>query len=254
MTTRFLSGLLIGFATLCMHPEPGGGGGGGGSDEIEVDLPGGVKLKMPKDQAQKVIAGRDSTKEELRKANEQLGSLTAEKRAADEKAAKAEQDKAATEAMKAGDIKKLEEIHTKALTAERAKVAERLRNKGLTAAIASNTNIAPTAVDDIVAQLKALTAYDFDSDSIIVLDAAGQPIKDTAGKHQSVDTFLEPWLAQRPHYLLDGTPPGSGAVKGGKPGAQPGKITQAEYDAAIKDPARCQVVAEQVRKREVVVV
>jgi hypothetical protein len=252
---RYL-GLFIGLALLPMIPagEGGGSGSGGAVDEIEVDLPGGVKLKLPKDQAQKVIAGRDTTKEELRKANERLGALDAEKRAAEDAKTAAEREKAALEAAKAGDMAKVKELHTAELTAERTKISGKLRDKGLQATIGGNTKIVPAAVADIVEQLRGRFAYDFESDSLIVLDAAGQPVKDTAGKTQSVDSFLEPWLAQRPHYLLDGTPPGSGAAKGGNLGKSPGKISQADYDAAAKDPARAQVVAAQVMKGELVVV
>lgn len=248
------SALFMALPLLCLAAAGEGGAGGGGGDEtMEVDLPGGVKAKLPKAEALKVIAGRDTAKEELRKANERLGALDAEKTAAEQKAAQAERDKAAAEAAKTGDMAKVKELHNAELVAERNKHATKLRDKALQSAIAGNAKIFPAAVADIVEQLRGRFAYDFDSDSILVCDAAGQPVKDNAGKTQNVDAFLEPWLAQRPHYLVDSTPSGSGAAKGGNPGKSPGKITTAEYNSAISDPARSQVVAGQIQRGELVV-
>lgn len=222
--------------------------------DIEVDLFGGVKIKLPEDEAKKVIAARDANKDELRKINEQLGALTQEKTAAEQKAAQAERDKAAAEAMKAGDITALKEIHTSELKAKEAKISGKLRDKALQALIGGNKLIVPGAVEDITEQLRARTAYNFDSDSLTVLDAAGQPLKDGSGNPLGADAFVGSWLEKRPHYLLDGTPPGSGAEGGGKPGNQPGKMTTAEYEASQRDPARAQAVAAKVAKREIVVV
>lgn len=214
-------------------------------ETIEVDIDG-LKLTLPKDQGEALIAKRQASKDELRKANERAGSFEAEKRTAEDKAAAAHREKEAAEALKAGDIKKLEEIHTSKLTAERAKLGAKLRDKGLAAIVAKAPKVVPTAVDDITEQLRGRTQYDFESDSLIVLDAAGQPQKDDSGKPMTLDSFIGSWLEKRPHYLLDSTPSGSGAQGGGKPPKGGSTITSSEYDAASKDPARAQTVAKQI--------
>lgn len=208
----------------------GGAGGGGAAATMEVDIDG-LKVTLPKDQAEQLIAKRQATKDEQRKLNERLGALEAEKRTAEEKAAAAQREKEAAEALKAGDIKKLEEIHTSKLSAERAKLGAKLRDKGLAAVVAKAPKVVPSAVDDITEQLRARTQYDFDSDSVIVLNAAGQPQTDDSGKPVTLDSFIGSWLEKRPHYLLDSTPSGSGAAGGGKPPAAGKVITSAQFEA-----------------------
>ncbi len=214
-------------------------------DTIEVDIDG-LKLTLPKDQGEALIAKRQATKDESRKLGERLGALEAEKRTAEEAAAAAKRERDAAEALKAGDIKKLEQLHTEKLTAERTRTATRLRDKGLAAVVAKTPKLAPTAIEDVVEQLKARTQYDFESDSVIVLDAAGQPQKDDSGKPMTLDSFMGSWLEKRPHYLLDSTPSGSGATSTGTPPKGGATITSREYDAAAKDPARAQAVAKQI--------
>lgn len=203
-------------------------------DTIDVDIDG-LKITLPKDQGEALIAKRQATKEEARKLGERLGALEAEKRTAEEAAAAAKRAQEAAEALKAGDIQRLEKIHTEKLTTERTRLSAKLRDKALAASVAKAPKLVPTAVDDVVDQLRARTAYDFDSDSVIVLDAAGQPQKDDSGKPVTLDSFLGSWLEKRPHFLLDSTPPGSGATGGGKPPVTAGgQINRADYDAAVK--------------------
>jgi hypothetical protein len=221
-------------------------------ETMEVDLEG-VKITLPKEQAQQVIARRQAAKDETRKTADRLSALEAERKAADERAAAAETAKQAAEALRTGDIKRLEELNTGKLREERERLSLKLRDKHLTAALASNPKVVPQAVADATSLLRGQTTYDFDSDALIVLDATGQPLKDTSGKPIQVDTWLSGWLDQRPHFLADRTPPASGG-KTGTPPAGAKTITSDEYTAATKDPARAQVIAQQIAAKQLVVV
>ncbi len=67
--------------------------------------------------------------------------------------------------------------------------------------------------------MRGRTAYDFDTDAVVVLGDDGKPMV-ADGKPVQADAWLAGWLEKRPHYLLDRTPAGSGGnAKGGKAGS-----------------------------------
>lgn len=217
--------------TLMAAAGDGGAGGGGADDSVEVDVPGGVKLKLPKDTAAKVIAGRDADKQARRELEIRVGAIEAEKNAADAARVKAETEKAALEHTKKGEFDKATELLTKTHRDREAKIAAQLRDKALRAAVATAKNVAPTAIDDICDQLRARSSYDFDADAVVVLDAAGQPLKDDSGKPVQVDAWLGSFLEKRPHFLLDGTPKGTGADGGPKKTPSAKVITEKQVEA-----------------------
>ncbi len=194
-----------------------GGGGGTGDELVEVDIAGGVKIKLPKADAEKAIAARDAAKTALREAQERAGKHEADRNAADAARLKAEEDRAAAEHAKKGEIDQLRTLLTKGATEREAKISSTLRDKALIAAVRGVDRIVPGAVEDIVDQLRGRSRYDIDSDAVVVLDSAGQPLKDTSGKPVAVDAYIGEWLGKRPHYLLDGTPQGTGGEGGKKP-------------------------------------
>jgi hypothetical protein len=193
-----------------------GGGGGGAPETMDVDVPGVGKLTLPKEQATKMIAARDAEKAERRVLSERMGAIEAEKAAAETARAKAENDRQAAEHAKKGELDKATELLTKGHREREAKIAGQLRDKALDAAVRAVARVVPAAVPDICDQLRARSRYDFDADAVVVLDAAGQPLKDEAGKPVPVDTWLGSWIEKRPHYLLDGTAAGTGAEGGSK--------------------------------------
>lgn len=207
------------------------GGGGGGGETMDVDVPGVGKVTLPKDQATKLIAARDSEKASRRDLELRLGAIEAEKSAAEAARVKAENDRQAADHAKKGEMDKAAELLTKGHREREAKIAANLRDKALKAALATRPNVAPTAIDDIADQLRARSAYDVDADAVVVLDAAGQPLKDESGKPVPVDTWLDGWLEKRPHYRLDGTPKGSGAAGGTKGAAGTSTISASSLDA-----------------------
>ncbi len=176
-------------------------------------------MTLPKDQATKLIAARDSEKASRRELETRVGAIEAEKAAADAARVKAETEKAALEHAKKGELDKATELLTKSHREREAKIAAQLRDKALKAAVAALPKVVPAAIDDICDQLRARSRYDFDADAVVVTDAAGQPLMDSeSGKPAQVDTWLAAWIAKRPHYLLDGSPAGTGAGGGGGKG------------------------------------
>ncbi len=215
--------------------------GGGAADEVEVDLPGG-KIKLPKAAAELVIRGRDALKEENRKMAERLGAVDAERKNAEEMKRKAEEDKAMSEAAKAGEIEKVKQIATQQV----GRLADRYRDRALEGAIAKLPGILPQAVTDIAAQLRAGCRFDVESDTLIVIDAAGRPVTGADGKPMGVDAHINSYLEARPWFRAANATPGSGAQGAAANKGPIPTITQAEYDAAMKDQNRSQPIAKQI--------
>ncbi len=175
----------------------------------EVDLHG-VKVTLPVADADKLIAARDADKVKGRELLEKLGKLDADAAAAIAKANKAEEDKIAAEHMKKGEIDQARNTLTKEFRDREAKLSAKARDKHIAAIVSANDNVVKTAIDDIVDSLKSRTRYDLDTESVIVLDEAGQPLKDATGKPIEADAFFGTWLEKRPHYLLNKLPKGAG--------------------------------------------
>ncbi len=180
-------------------------------DTIKVDIHG-VQVSLPKAEAEKLIAARDTDKVKLRELNEKLGKLDADAAAANAKANKAEEDRIATEHAKKGELDQARAILTKEHREREAKLSAKARDKHLAALVAGNDAVIKTAIPDIVDALRGRTVYNFDTESVTVLDEAGQPLKDSAGKPMEVDAFLGTWLEKRTHYLLDKNPKGPGGA------------------------------------------
>ncbi len=198
-------------------------------DTIEVDIHG-VKVTLPRSDAEKIISGRDADKGKVREYNEKLGKLEADAAAAIAKAAKAEEDKAAAEHMKKGELDQARALLTKEYKDREAKLSSKARDKHLAALVASNDKIIKSAIPDIVEAMRGRTQYNFDTETVVVLDVAGQPQKDGDGNPMSVDSFISGWLEKRPHYLLDKLPTGTGG-QGDKKQTSGKVITQSVFDS-----------------------
>ncbi len=180
------------------------------TETIEVDVYG-IKVPLPKEQADKVIAQRDAEKVSRRELAEKVGKSEADKAAAESAKLKAEEDKTILELASKKETEQIRALAAKDITEKMGRVSIKLRDKHLAATLATNKSLVSTAIPDVVEALKTRIAYDLESDAIVVLDAAGQPAKDDAGKPVQVDAWISEWIGKRPHYLLDKTPAGSGA-------------------------------------------
>ncbi len=180
-------------------------------ETIEVDVHG-IKIPLPKDQAEKLILARDADKASRRELADNLGKLTADKTAAEQARAKAEEDKQILEHAGKKEVEQIRALASKESADRMAKISAKLRDKHLAASLAAHHGIVSAAIPDIHDQLKNRLQYDAESDAVVVLDGAGQPQKDEAGKPVQVDTWIGDWLAKRPHYLLDKTAQGNGGT------------------------------------------
>lgn len=193
-------------------------------ETIEVDIAG-TKVSLPKDVGEKVINWRDQEKAAKRELSEKAGKLEADLQAKEAARVKAEEDKLALEAAKKGEIDQVRALMSRQEREKLDKLGQKYLAKHLLAAVAARKDVADTATDDIVDQLKQRSKYDFDSDSVVIVRPDGSPDVDESGKPVQVDAWLGKWLEKKPHFLRDRTPVGSGA-QGGK--AATGKTITAE--------------------------
>ncbi len=180
-------------------------------ETVEVDVHG-IKIPLPKAQAEKLILARDADKASRRELADNLGKLTADKTAAEAARAKAEEDKQILEHAGKKEIEQIRALASKDYADRMAKVSAKLRDKHIAAKLAAHHGIVTSAIPDIQDQIKHHLQYDAESDAVVVLDGAGQPLKDEAGKPQQADAWMDSWLAKRPHYLLDKTAQGNGGT------------------------------------------
>lgn len=179
-------------------------------DLVQVDLPGGVSVKLPKADADKVIAGRQATKAEQATLNQRLGALEAEKNAEREARTKAETDAAHAAAIKSGEIDKAREIAAKSSNDKLAKLSTRYRDSALESLVRKVDGVVPDAVGDIVAQLKQSCSFNLDADTLEVTDATGKAAIGDDGKAISADAHIAKFLQTRPYFRLASAAPGSG--------------------------------------------
>jgi len=238
MPIRFLLGLPM----LMAAAGDGGGSGGGGAagEALEVDIDG-LKVSLPKAQAEQLIAKRQAAKEERRQLDIRLGALEAEKRAAEEKAERERQDAERAKLTSKGEYDKALELEKKTHAEKIGKLADKYRDAELRRQILANPKVAevkdPAARDELVAlfisQLKPGCRFNVDAERLEASTDGGVPPVDKDGKALSA----EAWIAQR----LDASPllrpaasPGSGAAGGGNPPAGLKVITRKQYEASVR--------------------
>lgn len=195
-------------------------------ETMEVDMPEVGKVIVAKEIGEKLIKSRDSLKEAHRKAGERLGALETEKRAADAAIAKAADDKALADAVKAGEIDAVKKLHEGKVD----KIANKYRGKALEAAVAGNESVVAEARSDIAAALAASCRYDFETDALQVLGADGKPRVDKDGKALGVDALIAEFVESRPYLRKASGTAGSGASGSGSSSKAP-KMSLESYKA-----------------------
>ena len=187
-------------------------------EQIEVDLGGGVKAMLSKEDGQKFIANRDL---KVKAFNEKEAQLQAKSDAEASAAAKAKQDqeeRIAMEAAKNGELDLLKNHHA----AEKAKLAQDNLSLSLQSALASRQDLVASAVPDVSAML----AMSGD----IVRENGKTLHKAADGTTQSIDAYLDSWLEARPHYKTSTMPPKQSGDGDKKIPVDVDTITRAEYD------------------------
>lgn len=207
--------------------------------DVEVELQGGVKVKLPEEQAAAYAEARKKDKAEREELAKVAGAAKAEKEQEAQRRAQIEAEKAAIEAAKNGEIEKAKELLTKQTNEKVGKLAERYRDTHLRSQVASlpgllklpDAGAQKALVDDVVAQLRGGCRFDMDSDTLQVIGQDGRPALAADGKPLQVDAWIGSFLEARPYLRQPTTAPGSGAAGsgGGKGGAA--SITKAALDA-----------------------
>lgn len=212
-----------------MMAEPGEGGSGTATD-MEVDLPGGVKIKLPKADAERVIAGRQKSKEETADLNRRYGALEAEKTAAETKATEAQRAKEHAEAVKNGEIDKAREIAAKGANDRLNKLSSKYRDQALENQLRNLDGVVKEAIPDIVAQLRGSCNFNLDTESLEVMDAAGKPVLGDDGKPMQADAYVAKFLENRPYFCRASQAPGSGSSGPGKTAATGATMTASQLE------------------------
>ena len=197
---------------------------------VEVELMSGVKVSLPKEQAQKEIEHRQRHKTEHRSALEELGKVKAEKDAEAQRATDASRALEAEKAMKAGELDKAKQILTQASEEKLGKIERNYRRARLEAMVAANANVIPEAVKDIADALCHSCRFDLDSESLSAVGADGKPRVGQDGTPVSADALLSEFLNQRPYLRKSTTPPGSGAAGGAGNKAAGKSMLRSEWD------------------------
>ncbi len=200
--------------------------------DMEVDLPGGDKIKLPNDVAKRVIQARDALKNEVRQHAERAGALEAEKAAAAARATRAEEQALMEAAAKKGEIDQVRAIAERSGRERLDRVSNRMVDVALSGEIAKIDGVVrdASAQADLRALLRGSCRYDVETDTLTVVDAAGKPQLGSDGRPLSVDTFIRQAVDSRPHFKSAAAAPGSGAVGAGKiPGQK--VMRRADYEA-----------------------
>lgn len=199
-----------------LAPEGEGGAGGGKTDTMEVELLSGVKVTLPKADAEKEIAKRQEVKEARRQRDEEFGKLKAEKEAgiaaADEKRQRAEADAA----VKAGEYDKARELLTKSSNEKIDRLSARYRERHLESAIAQTPGIVPGAAKLIAGQLASGCRFNIEADTLDIIGADGKPRMGADGKPLSADALIVEFLDANPYLRAAAGSPGSGAGGSGQ--------------------------------------
>ena len=186
--------------------------------EMEVDLPGGDKVKLPAEVAKRVIQARDALKGEARAAQERAGALEAEKTAAAARAARADEQLQMEAAAKKGEIDRVREIAERSHNERIGRVSTRMVDAALAGELAKVDGLVkdPTALADLRNLLKSSCRYDLDSDALTVVDAAGKPQLGSDGRPLGVDALIRAAVDARPYLKAAAAVPGSGAAGAAK--------------------------------------
>lgn len=198
-------------------------------ETMEVELLSGVKVMLPKEHALKEIEHRQRYKSDLRTQSEELGKIRAEKEAASASAEQAARKAEADIAIKAGEYEKAKEIMERSANERVGKLEKGYRHARLQALISGNSALIPEASKDIASALATSCRYDIESESLVVVDAAGKLRIGADGKPLSVDALVAEFTDSRPYLRKAATPPGSGAD--GKPAAKESSISKAQWSA-----------------------
>jgi hypothetical protein len=201
---------------------------------VDID---GVTIEVADDAvAEKLIAKRQEAKEQIRNQAAELATIREKLAAIDKEKAdqlEAEKVKSLTEKKKFDEalatVKSSTETKLKTL-------AESFLHAELKSKVASNPEIVPSAVEDVVSLIRGACTFDLDAKVVRVMDGSSPKIGDD-GQPVNVDTFIANTLAARPHFRKATATTGSGGASGAG-GTQVGQTPSQEAFLAMSPTQR----------------
>jgi hypothetical protein len=176
------------------------------ADPVEVELPGGVKVKMAPTDADTYRAAARKKQDHADELARAAGAARAEKEAAEATAKRAAEDAAALKLAKDGEIGKVRELMQAEGNAKLAKIGQTVIAAELRAAVAAKApGLDATALADIVALVTPRARFDADRVAGEYLDEAGRPFQ-VDGKPAGADALVADFLSKRPHLTPTKSP------------------------------------------------
>jgi hypothetical protein len=211
-------------------------------DLVEVTFQGGVKAKIPKADAEAYAAARAKDKSEREDLAKRLGSLEADRKAADDAKKAAEESAALAKLTNKEEFQKALAIKETEFSGRLGKLSDAARDRDLRAMIAAHPKVAAmpngAARDALVAlystQLKGSCRFNLESNSLEVVGEGGAPIPDSEGKPKRADAWLAETLDVSPLLQAPASPGsgGDGKPAGGPPGALV-RVTNADVQKGL---------------------
>jgi hypothetical protein len=176
------------------------------ADPVEVELPGGVKVRMAQADADTYRAAARKKQDHADELARAAGAARAEKEAAEATAKRAAEDAAALKLAKDGEIGKVRELMQAEGNAKLAKIGQTVIAAELRAAVAAKApGLDATALADIVALVTPRARFDADRVAGEYLDEAGRPFQ-VDGKPAGADALVADFLSKRPHLTPTKSP------------------------------------------------
>jgi hypothetical protein len=142
---------------------------------------------------------------------ERLAEIEGKARAAEDAQRRATEEAAMAKLSSKGEfeeaLKRTKEEHATQMES----AFRRVRDSTLRAVISKAPGLMPSAIDDVAFQLSSGCKYDPATESLVFKDAAGRPILGNDGRPATVETVLESFLSNRPHFRQAAGSAGSGA-------------------------------------------
>lgn len=203
-------------------------------ETAKVTLPGGVVVEVPKADAEKILVAQQKANEERDSLGKKVGAAEAERKAAQELAAREQSDKEAIKLAKDGEIEQARKLFSAEANTKLTALTARLRDQEVSAAI---RRAAPHLDDSAVADMKTIiaprAAYDAESGKVIILGDDSKPlVKD--GQPVDAQAYLPEWIAARKHFQNAKLPNGNDGQGGGKP-VSTGTLRLGELATASKE-------------------
>jgi hypothetical protein len=168
-------------------------------DPVEVEILGGVKVKMAPADAEAYRAATKKRQDHADELARVVGATRAEKEAAEAAAARAREDAEAAKLAKDGEIGKVREILTRETQDKLNKVGKAIVESEIRAAVATHApGLDATAMGDIVALIAPRARFSAETVRGEYLDEAGRPFQ-VDGKPAGADALVADFLAKRPH-------------------------------------------------------